>query len=377
MKTGVSMLPIYLDYAATTPLSSECIAAAKPFYKDVFFNPSSQHALGQKASVAVEAAREACAAAINARPSEIYFTSGGTEAINWAIRSISKGKNHIVVSAIEHDAVLSCAELLEANGYEVDYVMPNALGTITEDALNKALRDDTALVCVMAVNNIVGSIQPIKELCAAAHKRGALFFTDAVQAMNGVNVDVKDWGVDMLAVSGHKFYAPKGVGFLYVKDGTNIDSFMLGGGQESGKRAGTVNVPAVVALGVAARSAQSRIKEYNEHIKTVTGEFLSALRCGEIIKCENHADDIICVDLFRVGAATGGGRLVVALSMAGVCCSGGAACAAGSAVPPRTLVEMGVKHPDCCVRFSFGRPTTVTAARNAARIVNRTISRFG
>ena len=371
------MSPIYLDYAATTPMSRAAAEAAKPYYNRIFFNPSSAHILGQRALCAVDNARFECARAICAQPSEIYFTSGGTESINWAMRSLLVEKKHIVVSAIEHDAVIACAQRLAESGYEVDYVKPDMSGTITADALAAVLRKDTALVCVMAVNNIVGSIQPIKRLAALAHEAGALFFTDAVQAMNGIDINVNEWGVDMLAVSGHKFYAPKGTGFLYVRSGVGLSPLMLGGGQERGLRAGTVDVPSVVALGVAAKLAQSGVAEYNNHVKAVSDAFISRLDCGTVVQCENRADDIVCVDFFRQGKNAGGGRLVVALSCAGVCCSGGSACAAGSAIPPRTLTEMGVAHPDCCVRFSFGRPTSVTTARDAARIVNSVMSRIG
>ncbi len=367
---------IYLDYAATTPLDPDAALAAKPYYNNLFFNPSSLHALGQKAAGAVKNAREKCAFAINADSSEIYFTSGGTESINWAMRSVAGEKRHIVVSAIEHDAVIACAEYLEKNGCEVDYIKPNKRGTITVDALNSVLRDDTALVCVMAVNNIVGSIQPIKELAAAAHGKNALFFTDAVQAMNGLNVDVKDWDVDMLAVSGHKFYAPKGTGFLYVKRGTVIESMMFGGEQERGLRAGTVDVPSVVAMGVAAEKAQRLRENYVAHAKTVTEAFTKALDYGDIIECENKTDDIVCVRFYSEHKNIDGGRIAVALSCAGVCCSVGSACSAGSATSPKTLLEMDVEHANTAVRFSFGRKVSVAAAVNAAKIVNETIAKL-
>lgn len=370
------MRPIYLDYAASTPADKAVLNAALPYYSNVFYNPASTHILGQKAEAAVRNAREKCAAAIGANAEEIYFTSGGTEAINWAMRSLPLGKRHVVVSALEHDAVISCARVLEKSGYEISYVRPNRMGTVTPEALNAVMRDDTALVCVMTVNNIVGGIQPIKALCETAHKFGALFFTDAVQAVNSLDLDVRKSGVDMLAVSGHKFYAPKGVGFLYVKRGVALDAFIVGGGQERGMRAGTVDVPAVVAMGEAAERAVALRESYLEHSKAVADAFLKTLRFCEPIICADKTDDISCIMFRNNKQYVNGGRLAVALSLAGVCCSVGSACSAGSATPPRTLIEMDVPHPESAVRFSFGRPTSVTAAKNAARIVNATVERL-
>ncbi|MCH5165719.1 MAG: cysteine desulfurase [Clostridiales bacterium] len=364
--------PIYLDYAATTPVDKEVLSAALPFYTQSFYNPSSSHALGQKAAAAVDFAREKCAAAINASPSEIYFTSGGTEAINWAMSGLPHNKKHVVVSAIEHDAVMACAKRFTENGCDVDFVKPDEHGIIRADALKSVLRESTGLVCVMTVNNIVGSIQPIKELALAAHEVGALFFTDAVQAVNSIDIDAKYTDVDMLAVSGHKFYAPKGIGLLYVKRGLSVKPFMVGGEQERGMRAGTVDVPSVVAMGVAIEMAQKNVQEYNAHASEVANAFTSLLKFGNVVQCENKTADIISI----VFDGVNGGRLAIALSCSGVCCSVGSACSAGSATPPQTLIEMGVKNADCAVRFSFGKNTTVTSAKTAAQIVNTTVKRL-
>lgn len=364
---------IYLDYAATTPVDDDVITAALPYYKKIFYNPSSAHALGQQAAAAVEAAREKCAKAINASPDEIYFTSGGTEAINWAMSSVRGGqKKHVVVSAIEHDAVLAYAQSLAKDGYIVDYVKPDGTGIITPNALEKVITDDTALVCVMTVNNIVGSIQPIAELVEIAHKHGALFFTDAVQAVNSVELNVKNTKVDILAVSGHKFYAHKGVGFLYVKRGALLAPLILGGAQERGKRGGTVDVPSVVGMGVAIEKATRNRQRFSEHVKRVADEFASRIKYGYTVRCANKTDDIVTLVVPKIN----GGRLAVALSCAGVCCSVGSACSAGSATPPKTLVEMGEKYADCAVRFSFGRDLAVEQIISAADIVNEVISRF-
>ncbi len=364
---------VYLDYAATTPVDAEVIAAALPYYGASFFNPASAHILGQTASGAVEFARRRCEKAINAEHGTVYFTSGGTESINWAMKCVKLPKGgKIVVSAIEHEAVIACAERLESLGHEIVRVMPDKNGIISPDAVERAAKG-AVLVCVMTVNNIVGTVQPINRLAAAAHANGALFFTDAVQAVNSVKIDVKDSDVDMLCVSGHKFYAPKGVGFLYVKRGVELAPLMDGGSQESGMRAGTVDVPSVIALSEALTRASVGVEEYNAHAHAVRKAFIDALDCGTPIATDApHIDDIVSVRFDGVN----GGRLAVALSVAGVCCSVGSACSAGSATPPATLVAMGVDNADECVRFSFGKPTTESLARSAAQTVNETVKRL-
>lgn len=365
--------PIYLDYAATTPVDRETLSAALPYYKSVFYNPSSTHALGQRASAAVERAREQCAKAINARADEIYFTSGGTEAVNWAVKCALSGvKKHIAVSAIEHESVIKSAESLESNGYIVDEIESTVDGIITPHALERATSADSSLVCVMTVNNQIGTVQPIKELVETAHAKNALFFTDAVQAVNALETDVRKTNVDLLAVSGHKFYAPKGVGFLYVKHGTSVRTLLDGGLQERGIRAGTHDVPSIVAMGEAIERADRERESRNAHIKRVSTEFLRRLKFGRPVTDGRKIDDIVTVIFDGID----GGRLAVALSYAGVCCSVGSACSAGSATPPKTLVAMGAENPNCAVRFSFGRQTSIAQAVAAARIVNDTVGRL-
>ncbi len=364
---------IYLDYAATTPVDGEVIAAALPYYGSTFFNPASSHTLGQVAASAVEFSRRACEKALNAERGTVFFTSSGTEAVNQAIKCVdipSNGK--IVVSAIEHESVKACVERLKARGHETATVMPTADGIITPEAVAEAAAGGAALVCVMTVNNIVGTIQPIKEIAEVAHAHGALMFTDAVQAVNATELDVKQSGVDMLCASGHKFYSLKGCGLLYVREGVKIRPLIDGGNQESGLRAGTVDVPAVIAIAEAIRRAQNGVSEYNAHAKEVRGAFLSALNCGEPIKVGAHVDDILLVAFDGID----GGRLAVALSVAGVCCSVGSACSAGSATPPDALVAM--KHPFAgqSVRFSFGKHTTVEQAAHAAKTVNEVVEKL-
>lgn len=361
---------IYLDYAATTPVDIGVFRVSSKYYKTEFYNPSSTHILGQRAATAVETAREKCADAINADSNEIIFTSGGTDAINRAMTYALGGVGkHVVMSAIEHDSVFACAEHLKNNGYIIDYVKPTSDGIITPDALEKSMCDDTALVCVMTVNNITGVIQPIKVLCEVAHRHGALFFTDAVQAVNSLDINVSDTDVDMLAVSGHKFYAPKGVGFLYVKSSVKKTPVQFGYGSHEG----TPNVPAIVAIGEAMARSTLYKRVAVARIERMRNAFLSELNCGLVV-CENaqKIPDIVSV-LFD---GINGGRLAVALSYAGVCCSVGSACSAGSATPPRALVEMGLDNPEYSVRFSFGKQTTREQVITAANIVNETVSRL-
>ncbi len=366
-------LPIYLDYAATSPVDDDALAAAAPYYKNVFFNPSSAHAAGQLAARALDAARERCAAAINAAPREICFTSGGTEAVNLAMKGVDYSqRRRVVISGIEHDCVIACAEYLKNAGVSVDTVMPDGYGIITPDALARVLKDDTALVCVMTVNNITGAIQPIDALCALTHEHGALFFTDAVQAVNSLDLNVKKSGVDMLAASAHKFYGQKGAGFLYVRSGVRLKPVLAGGEQERGLRGGTQNVTGIVAMGAAIQKASAMRAEYAAHAKAVSSEFLKTLRYGRAVETTQKTDDIASV----IFGGVNGGRLAVALSCAGVCCSVGSACSAGSATPPTALVNMGVENADCAVRFSFGRGVSLTAARRAARIVNAVVKRL-
>lgn len=362
--------PIYLDYAASTPVCDAAVVAASPYYGVEFYNPSSAHSLGQRAAAAAERAREKCAAAINADAQEIVFTSGGTDAVNRAVTySLDGTKKRIVISAIEHDSVFAVAEHLKRNGYSVDFVKPSADGVITPEALEEAISDDTALVCVMTVNNITGVIQPVKELCAVAHRRGALFFTDAVQAVNSVKLDVRETDVDFLAASGHKFYAPKGVGVLYVRSGIKKAENPFGFGSHDG----TPDVPSIVAAGEALSLAAKNSGLNIEHCTMLKNVFLDELICGkEVCESAKKIPDIVSVTFDGIN----GGRLAVALSLAGVCCSVGSACSAGSATPPRALVAMGLKNAETSVRFSFGKLTTRTQAQSAARIINDTVARL-
>ena len=246
---------VYLDHAATTYVKKEVLDEMMPFFTQSFGNPSSIYKLGQENKRAVDLAKERIAKAIGATPNEIYFTAGGCEADNWVIKGIAfanmnKG-NHIITTSIEHPAIINSCKFLEKHGFEVTLLGVDENGQVRLDELENAIKDNTILISVMFANNEIGTVQPIKEIAEIAKKHNVYFHTDAVQAVGSLRIDVKDLGVDMLSMSGHKFYGPKGIGALYIKKGTKIDSLIHGGGQEQGKRAGTENVPAIVGMGKA------------------------------------------------------------------------------------------------------------------------------
>lgn len=256
---------IYLDNAATTRMSAEVFDAMKPYFCEQYANPSAIYSFAGSAAKAVDEARKKTAVLIGARPEEIYFTAGGSESDNWAIRAAAefgktKGK-HIITSAIEHHAVLHTCKYLEKQGYEVTYVNVDAHGKIKLDALEAAIRPDTILITVMAANNEIGTIQPLKEIGAIAKKNNILFHTDAVQAYGHIPLSVEEMGIDLLSASGHKFNGPKGVGFLYIRRGVRIGALIHGGAQERSRRAGTLNTPGIVGMGVAAELAAKSLEE--------------------------------------------------------------------------------------------------------------------
>ena len=246
---------IYVDHAATTYVKPEVFEEMRPYFTDLFGNPSSIYSLGRESKKAIENARSQIAYCLGVHPTEIYFTGSGTEADNWAIKGAAyanrkKGK-HLITSSIEHHAVLHCFQFLEKEGFEVTYLPVNEEGLINPDDLAKAIRPDTTLISIMFANNEIGTIQPIKELAAIAKEKGVIFHTDAVQAMGNIDIKAKDLNIDLLSMSAHKFYGPKGVGALYIRKGVRIDNFVHGGAQERNKRAGTENVAGVVGMAAA------------------------------------------------------------------------------------------------------------------------------
>ena len=362
------MKRIYLDHAATTPLSQKAFEAMKPYFSDMFGNANSQHAFGRDGAKAVTEARQTIADCIGAKPSEIYFTSSGTEADNWAIKGIAaqlldKGK-HIVTSVIEHPAVYTTCKQLEKFGFEVTYLPVDGEGFVSADDLDKAIREDTVLVSVMFANNEIGTVQPIKQLCEVAHKHGVLFHTDAVQATGAIKYDVKELGVDLLSMSAHKFCGPKGMGALYVCNGLRIEKLLTGGEQERAHRGGTTNTPGVVGMAVALKEAVENIDETAKYVGELRNRFVSKVleRIDEIYF--NGAKDM-SKRLYNNANFSfryiEGESILFSLDLAGICASSGSACSSGSLEPSRTLLAIGVPVGTAhgSIRFTFGKENTV------------------
>ena len=358
-------LPIYLDHAATTPVADEVLEAMLPYFSRAFANPASIYGPGAEARSAVDDARETIADSIGARPEEIYFTAGGTEANNWAIwgvtQAMRKEKLHVLTTQIEHSSVLEPCESLRSLGFEVEFLPVNSEGMLDPPELNRRIRPDTALVSVMFANNEVGSIQPVAELGAICRENGTPIHCDAVQALGKIPLDVRVLNVALMSLSAHKLYGPKGVGALYVRRGTRIASFLEGGEQERGRRAGTVNVPGVVGFGAACKLAgrvreeeTGQITELRDRLidgieSIVPGARLSGPRAERL---PNNAH--FCFD------GVEGESLLLALDMAGICASAGSACSAGSTEPSHVLLAMGysVERARGALRLTLGRATT-------------------
>ena len=340
---------IYLDNAATTPTDPEVLKEMLPYFCEKYGNASSVYGLGQESKQAVTKARKQIADALNADEGEIYFTAGGSESDNWAIKATaealqSKGK-HIITSSIEHHAVLNTCEYLEKRGFEVTYLKVDSDGLIDIGELEAAIRPDTILISIMFANNEIGTVEPVKEISETAKKHGILFHTDAVQAFTHVPIDVKELGIDMLSASGHKFNGPKGVGFLYIRKGVRIKSFVHGGQQEKGKRAGTENVPGIVGIGKAAELAMSTLKERAEKEIKLRDHLIDRI-LGEIpyTRLNGHREKRLPNNTSFCFRFIEGESLLMWLDMAGICGSSGSACTSGSLDPSHVLLAIGLPH---------------------------------
>ena len=368
-----TMKRIYLDHAATTPLSTKVLEKMMPYMTDCFGNADSPHAIGRTAVNAVDNARDNLAERLGVKASELYFTSGGTEADNWAIiggayAQRAKGKTHVIVSSIEHHAALYAAEKLEKEGFTVTYLPVNKDGMVEVSALKAAITDKTGLVAVMAINNETGVIQPIAELVEVAHEYGALFFTDAVQAAPYIPLKIKEWGVDMLSLSSHKFYGPKGCGVLYIKGGVKVDRFVGGGEQERGLRGGTTNVPAVVGLSAAYCENEATMAESNEKIAHLSALFMEEISVLEGVTVNGGGEKLPgIVNLYVKGVSNV--DLLYKLDLQGVCIAVGSACASASVKPSHVLLAMGLTEKETreSVRVSFGKDNTEEEIRFAAK----------
>ena len=359
------MKHIYLDHASTTPMRPEVVEAMMPYFTEQFGNPSSIYPLGQQASDAVAAARETLAAVIGASPREVYFTSGGTEADNWAIKGFARANaakgRHIVTSAIEHHAVLHACEALEREGFEVTYLPVDEHGLVRPADFEAALRPDTILASIMFANNEIGAIEPVAELAAIAREHGVAFHTDAVQAFGHEPIDVKALGIDMLSASAHKIYGPKGVGLLYIRKGVKVANFIDGGQQERGRRGSTENVPGIVGFAKAAELAvaemgaeHDRQRALRDHaIRRILAEIPSAKLNGSWeSRLANNVN-------FSFEFIEGEGMLL-SLAARGICVSSGSACTSGSLDPSHVLLAIGLPHEIAhgSLRMTLGRDTT-------------------
>ena len=356
---------IYLDHAATTPADPEVVAVMQPWHSELFGNPSTVYSLGLTSSEALQEAREVVARFLGAAPEEIYFTSGGTESDNWALTGTAdalagKGK-HLVTSGIEHHAVLETTEYMEKRGYEVTRVPVDSGGLVDPEDVRRALRPDTILISVMHANNEVGTIQPIAEIGKVAKEAGVLFHTDAVQTGGKMPLDVNDLGVDMLSLSAHKFYGPKGVGLLYVRKKTKITPLLHGGGQERGRRAGTHNVPGIMGLAKAVELAAARMSEDALREAALRDRLWSGLEAA--IPCifqngdpAHRLPNNLNVRLEGIE----GESMILMLDMEGICVSSGSACTTGSLEPSHVLLAMGVPAENAhgSLRITLGRSTT-------------------
>ncbi|MHB1314788.1 MAG: cysteine desulfurase NifS [Christensenellales bacterium] len=343
------MMNVYMDNAATTRIKEEVVTAMMPYFTADYGNPSSLHSFGRKARLAVDTARNAVAKALNANDNEIYFTSGGTESDNLAIKGVLEANgrkgHHIITTAIEHHAVLNTFEYLEKKGYEVTYVMPDGDGIVSPKRIEDALRDDTFLLSVMFANNEIGTLQPIAEIGALARSRGVVFHTDAVQAAGSVPIDVQAQNIDMLSLSAHKFHGPKGTGVLYVRKNIKFLSQSHGGSHEFGKRPGTENVPGIVGLATALALATGNLEQKTKKVSALRDRLIDGiLESIPYVRLNGHRTKRLPNNANLSFEFIEGESLLLSLDMRGIAASSGSACTSGSLDPSHVLLAIGLSH---------------------------------
>ncbi len=376
--------PIYFDHAATTPVDERVLQKMIPYFTENFGNPNSQHVFGRNSVKAVDEARDTIANIIGAKPSEVYFTSGGTESDNWAIRGIAhaykdKG-NHLIISPIEHAAMITTAKALEKEGFKVDFMKVDEEGFVDLAHLKTLVNDKTIFVGCMMANNEVGTIEPIREIAEIAHSVGAVAFTDAVQASGVLKINVKELGVDMMSMSSHKIYGPKGVGALYIRNGLKTQSIITGGHQERTKRGGTTNVPGIVGFAEAFKIAISEIDKNFEYVSSLRDRFIDRI-LSEVPfvklngpKKENRlpANADFSFDFIE------GESILFSLDLAGIAVSSGSACSSGSLEPSHVLLALGVPEALAhgSIRFSFGKHNTIEEVDYAVDVVKNAVQKL-
>ncbi len=357
--------PVYMDHAATTFMKPEVLAAMAPYFSRHFGNPSSLYRFARESRKGVEEARAQVAAALGAEPEEVYFTAGGSEADNWAIKGVAaaakKKGDHIVTSAIEHHAVLHPCEALEKQGFSVTYLPVDRYGRVDPGDVEDAITERTILVSVMTANNEIGTIQPVAAIGRVAHDHGVLFHTDAVQAVGAVPIDVDDMEIDLLSLSGHKFYGPKGTGALYIRRGTRIENLVHGGGQERGRRAGTENVPGIVGLGRAIELATADIEGHNRRIAAMRDRLIREV-LSEVpdTHLNGHPTERLSNNANFSFRYVEGESILLLLDAHGICASTGSACSSASLEPSHVLLATGLPHEEAhgSLRLTLGDANT-------------------
>ena len=374
---------IYLDYGATTPILTDVYKKMLECYSNFNGNSSSLYSLGREADRELELAREKVAKAIGANPSEIYFTSGGTESNNWAIKGLARANrakgNHIITSAIEHPSVLESCKELEKEGFKVTYVPVDENGVVDYASIIKSIGPNTSLISIMLANNEVGSLQPIRAISELAKQNGIVFHTDAVQALGQIVINVNELGVDAMSLSAHKIYGPKGVGALYIKKGTKIEKFMSGGRQERNLRAGTVNVPLCAGFGVAAEYVTTNLEEKVRDIRVVRKYFQKKLsEAVHNISLNGHPTQRLANNCSITFEGAESEAVVMMLDSAKVCASTGSACESGSNKPSHVLLAMGksVEEVRSTVRFTFGPEVTKEDVDEAVERIRKVVKKI-
>ena len=377
------MKRIYMDNGATTRVTEPVFEAMKPYFCEIYGNPSSAHNFGYVSRHAIDAAREQVARAINADVNEIYFTGCGTESDNWAVRgaayeNLKKGR-HIITTAIEHHAILHTCAQLEKEGFEVTYLPVDEYGFVTPEQLDAAIRPDTTLVSIMTANNEIGTIEPIADLAAVCKKHGVLFHTDAVQAIGSVKIDVKAMQIDMLSMSGHKFHAPKGIGVLYIRKGVRLQQFMNGGAQERNRRAGTENLASIVGIGKAIEIATADIDAHNAKLSAIRDHMIERiLKEIPFTRLNGHPTTRLPGNVNVCFRFIEGESLLMLLDAKGIAGSSGSACTSGSLDPSHVLLAIGLPHEIAhgSLRLSLSEENTMEEADYVVDALVEIVSRL-
>lgn len=374
---------IYADNAATTKMSDIAVQAMLPYLQEIYANASSVHLLGQRSAAALFSARQQAAQVLNCAPKEVFFTSGGSEADNQALISAAalgkkQGKCHIVSTAMEHHAILHTLEALQAEGFTVTLLRPQADGIVTATQVAEAITDKTCLVSVMYANNETGAIQPIREIGALCRKRGVLFHTDAVQAAGHLAIDVQCDNIDMLSLSAHKFHGPKGIGLLFANSNIQLTSLIRGGGQERGKRAGTENLPGIIGLTAALKDAQENMQANTAYITGLRDALRNGLDKIDGASFNGNREHCLPGTVNYSFQGVNGEALLSLLSNEGICCSSGSACSAGSLEPSHVLLALGLSHEmaQSALRFSLCEYNTMDEVQTIITKVTEAVNRL-